>query len=208
MSPAAMLSSKTLTVAILVSLSFVFIPSCCGRTLDDAGGEAAEDDHWPVLCAPNTYYSKAVESCVVCSECPVNTIITSPCHRFQDTKCGPFYDFNAILEAGREHSEGDSQEEGGDEEGLSPDDGGVVATTRSSLINKSGQPAVGDAVGVEWRSVAVKLSLIITGFVLTLAVIIVGGVCYIRRKYINGAKSGGVVCEYSPAPGATPVQEC
>ncbi|KAH9502750.1 hypothetical protein Btru_069691 [Bulinus truncatus] len=163
-----------------------------------------EDDNlweWPVLCPPDNYYNTIKDQCVKCSGCPPNTIITEPCHRFKDTKCGPFYDFSSL----QNQIKGESTE--------SHEDTKKTESERDMFddSNFDGQAqedfSEHDQSHQQMKTVILKMSLIISGFVILIVATIITCVVYLKRRSENDKK---LVCEYMPTPGTTAsvVEEC
>ncbi|XP_005096071.1 uncharacterized protein LOC101853780 [Aplysia californica] len=84
----------TVMLSLCCLLLLLLLSPSEARLLRRPGQPVAE---WPVLCPPRTFYSRKLEECRPCSSCPMNQIITSPCHGMHDTRCGPFYDLQHLV---------------------------------------------------------------------------------------------------------------
>ncbi|XP_013079789.2 uncharacterized protein LOC106065496 [Biomphalaria glabrata] len=189
------LTTHLLTTHLLLS-AFVIV-FCNGRTIDDLEDDS-DDDYWPVFCPPHNYYNRQLENCVHCSGCPLNTIITSPCYRFQDTKCGPFLEFdlaNAEHRANSEESQSESQDT--DLSLARPlEKGNAVKSASSAKESLEEQES-----RRQWSVAVLKMSLIIGGFVVLIVVVVIVSVVCIKRRAEREKK---LVCEYMPPPGDVP----
>ncbi|XP_059144945.1 uncharacterized protein LOC131932078 [Physella acuta] len=174
-------------IVLIIHLAMLSYGYTTARTVDLVD----YDDNSPVLCPPDNYFNTEQEACMVCSECPMNKIITSPCHRFQDTICGPFYELPDIE--------------------VSAENDSVSSELDNQQIQRNVQKSAGhsdetvDAESSQWHSLAVNLTLLISGFVIIIVAIIVGGVCFVKRRLMREKQ---LSCEYSPPPGRAAEQEC
>ena len=120
------------------------------------------------------------DECVVCSSCPDDHFITTPCYRFHDTKCSP-------LQHIPEHF-------------FTP----VVETGGNGLLLRRGGQRHRQAED-QWRPATVALGVIVGVLVLALLVTSVA-VCVVWRQQQDEETPKAaekLVCSYSPAPSET-----
>lgn len=81
----------------------------------------------------------------------------------------------------------------------------IQQVQRTGLKSSGNSEETVDAESSQWHSLAVNLTLLLSGFVIVIIAIIVGGVCFVKRRLMREKQ---LSCEYSPPPGRSAEQEC
>ncbi|CAG5132814.1 unnamed protein product [Candidula unifasciata] len=168
-------------VALLVMASMWWM-TCQGYVVLDA--ETDGDDMWPVLCPPNTFYSKKQDQCLACSQCPANKIIITECHGLHDTWCGPLYQSNAQSPP--------ANETGNNHRGT--DQASQTAHTKHKLgvSSQDSTKSTSEFTDFEWKFVTICLFV----FLALAAIVTFMVVVYLSRQ--KDSKEKKILCEYAP----------